>query len=55
MPSVRDRDGALDVEYDETIIGENKLVEISRTHQGEVATPATLAHPTSNTGMGPTR
>ena len=55
VPSVRDRDGALDVEYDETIIGENKLVEISRTHQGEVATPATLAHPTSNTGMGPTR
>lgn len=50
--SVRDQDGALDVEYDDTLVGENKLIEVSREHHGE---PETLMPGPSNSGMTPTR
>jgi hypothetical protein len=50
--SVRDRDGALDVEYDDTLVGQNKLIEVSREHHGEPEIP--IPGP-SNSGMTPTR
>lgn len=49
--SVRERDGALEVDYDDTIVGENKLVEVSREHHAETAVPGAIG-PTT-TGMDP--
>lgn len=51
--SVRAFDGAIEVEYDETLVGENKIIEISNRHGEGRAVPPTAAP--STTGMDPTR